>query len=97
MRCTLGEGRSCGDAVSAKAKAHAAEIGATPEVQRWVKRFRRLAGDMPLGVHVFVASGTVCVMALNDDGNPYETGGCGMDHDAVIADVHGGQWDGGDF
>lgn len=87
-----------------EAEMRAAEIGARPEVRRWVKRFRKLVADMPADVEVFCESGRPYVMALRPSpdklgGLGYLTGRGGVDQDAIIARIErspsGGGWDGG--
>jgi hypothetical protein len=82
-------------------KERAAQVGAMPHVKAWVKRFQKLAAEMPPEVWVFVASGTPVVLALDEDGHEYETGPSysrGNDQAASIkGNIVGGRWDGGDF
>ncbi len=79
-------------------KQRAADVGERPDVQRWIRRFRKVAQDMPADVWVFVASGTPCVMATDENGEHIQgPRGRGNDQDAIITSVRGGSWDGGDF
>lgn len=86
--------------MSQSAKARAKKVAALPAVRAWTARLRELAHDMPPEVHVFVASGTVCVVALDEGGSIYEhrVNG-GLDQDATVETVgrHLGRWDGGDW
>jgi hypothetical protein len=77
----------------------AAAVGELPHVRAWVRRFRRLAKDMPPEVWVYVAAGTPIVMACDEVGRPIERddGRDGMDQGAVITSLSGGHWDGGDW
>lgn len=90
--------------MSAEAKARAEELRERPDVQRWIKRLKRLANDMPEDVSVYCESGAPFVMALaptrdKRGGLGYETETGGVDQDSVIEAIpqgrNGGGWDGG--
>ncbi len=86
-------------AVSRAARERAKEVAADPRVQLWIGRLKEVARDMPLDVHVLVASGTVCVLATDGEGRSFERGGQGgLDQDAMVEalDRNLGRWDGGD-
>lgn len=70
-----------------------------PVVVRWLRRFKKVAKDMPPSVWVFVASGTPAVCATGKDGmSIHEPGnGGGVDRASIITTVEGGMWDGGDW
>ena len=86
-------------------RARAAEVGARPDVARWVARFRKLAKDMPPDVAVFCESGSPFVMVRSEGGEGYVNGHAQRGHEgcenqaAIIAQItpgpHGGGWDGG--
>jgi hypothetical protein len=80
-----------------QASERAAFVRALPHVQRWIKRFRKIAQEMP-EVWVYVASSRVNVMANDHKMRPIERlQGDGMDQDASVDSVIGGHWDGGDW
>jgi len=67
-------------------------------IRNWVRRFRKLAEQMPPEVWVYVASGSVHVMACDEKGRPYEKEhGDGTSQDGIVESVRGGHWDGGDW
>lgn len=73
-----------------------------PHVQRWVKRLRKLAKDMPPEVWVFCESGNPHVMARRPEGGVYEVEHDNimkrgrMDPDGVVELVRTSlRWDGG--
>jgi predicted aspartyl protease len=73
-------------------------VGARRDVQLWIKRFQRLAKEMPADVWVFVASGTPTVLATDENGHHIDRGrNNGVDQDAIIDTAIGGNWDGGDW
>lgn len=78
-------------------KERAEVVGDRPDVQRWIKRFEKLAREMPPDVWVFVASGTPAVLARGEDGRDIDNGSGGVDQGAVIDTIAGGNWDGGDW
>lgn len=82
-----------------EAKERMEVVAAMPHVQRWLKRFRSVAQDMPPEVWVYVAAGTPTVMANGENNRPIESGRRidAMDRDATITLVRGGHWDGGDW
>ncbi len=85
--------------MSKAAKEAARRAAALPGVREWIGRLAELARDMPPEVHVFVASGTVCVVATDGDGGIFERGGHGgLDQDALVESLDRklGRWDGGD-
>ena len=72
-------------------------VGARPDVQKWMRAFERLCKAMPNDIHVFVASGTPCVLAMHPDGQPYSKGE-GYNQRALIGTPEGyHDWDGGDW
>ena len=87
--------------MSKQAKRRAEDVAAMPHVQRWMRRLRKLAADMPPEVEAYVAGGTLCVLARTKDGDSFairEAGHMeGSDPDAVVGLVAGGRWDGGDW
>lgn len=85
----------------------AAAVAAMPHVQRWIRRFQRVAKDMPPEVWVFAGpvKNGCCVMAndekgeamrgeayRNPDGDSEGVSSCGE-----VASIKGGHFDGGDF
>lgn len=75
----------------------AKEVAEMPHVKRWIKRFHRLAKEMPDEIHVYVANGTPTVMVRDEDGQSYSNQR-GQNRAAIIeilGDVFG--WDGGDW
>lgn len=81
------------------AKDRAAEVAALPHVKAWVKRFEKLAKDMPPEVWIYVASGVPHVMAHSPEGSRYEKSHGGSDVASLVASMPRGkaQWDGGDW
>lgn len=77
-------------------KERAETVAAMPHVKRWMKRFRKVAADMPKEVWVYVASGTPCVMVNGEDGKPIYRGD-GVELDSKIDSLRRGSWDGGDW
>lgn len=75
----------------------AESVGARPDVQRWIRRFRRLCREMPDGVHVYVANGTPNIMATDEDGAPFSEDRGSKVRDAIIEAMPFGGWDGGDW
>ena len=83
-----------------QAKMRAEQVAEMPHVQRWIKRFEKLAASMPPEVEVFVAAGTPVVMALSRTKESFLTSdgpSAGMDRDAEVDCIHGGRWESGDF
>jgi hypothetical protein len=91
-----------------EAAARAAEVGARPEVRKWIARLKKIAKDMPPDVAVFCESGNPYVLALRAAPGPdgslgFEKAGTDgvVDQDSIIARVprgpHGGGWDGGSW
>jgi len=80
----------------------AKEVAQDPEIKAWIRRFKKLAAEMPKSIWVYVASGTPHVMAFSEESQDtgtqiYENPDGGMTQEAVIASVRGGSWDGGDW
>ncbi len=86
--------------MSKAAKDAARRAKGDPAVLRWTERLMEVARDMPPNVHVFVASGSVCVVAKDEKGGIFERGKQGgLDQDALVEclDRNLGRWDGGDW
>jgi len=86
--------------MSKAAREDARRARADPEVRAWIERLKDVARDMPAGVHVFVASGSVCVVASDAEGGLHERPGRGgLDQDALVESLDRGlgRWDGGDW
>ena len=90
-----------GEGYGDRAEAYEAEVRAQcdserDDVKRWLRRLAAVARTMPPDVWVYVASGTVTVMAHDEHGDRARDRD-GFDRDAVITQVSGGSWDGGDW
>lgn len=83
--------------MSKAARERAAELGERPDIQRWIKRLKKLSDEMPEDVYIFCEGGSAHVMAKKHDGDSYETETECEDPDAVIGTVWsaGKTWDGG--
>jgi hypothetical protein len=78
-------------------KLRAEDVAARPDVQRWIKRFQRVAKDMPECLMVFVGEDNV-ILARTEAGDyplRLRRGQESMDPDAVVATIEGGKWEGG--
>lgn len=70
----------------------------TPEpTLLWIKRLAAVLSGAPDGIWLFVASGSLHVMAFGEDGARRLLPNGGMDPDASIATLHGPEMDGGDW
>lgn len=72
---------------------HADALSYRADVRRWMRRLERVAADMPDGVRVFIASGSITVMDECDEGTH---GGAVERNRHIVGTVPGGGWDGGD-
>lgn len=77
-----------------------------PDIQDWIKRLESVVAETPKDVWVFVAAGSVCVMAKREDGKPYmredysnAASETGVVQDAKICGLmpRESHWDGGDW
>jgi hypothetical protein len=75
----------------------AARRAQQPDVKRWIRRFKRLARDMPEGIWVFCGGGCPTVLAFDDGARPFMTWDECVDQEAAIVSVSGGHWEGGDW
>lgn len=80
-----------------KAASRAVEVGLDPKVKRWVAAFRKVFETQPDNVWVYVANGTVHIMARDTDGKRFTRPGHGSDQDAIVETIGSGEWDGGDW
>ena len=79
-------------------------VAAMPHVQRWIRRFKRLAKEMPPEVWVFagpvIGSRGCLVMAHDEAGkimmNDFENEEL-VSNSGVVDHIDGGKFDGGDF
>jgi len=78
----------------------AASVEATPEEERAIKSLQRLAKRWPASLWLFSASGALCVMQADENGEARKGGGAqsadGMDPDYCLATINipndGGDW-----
>ena len=78
--------------------------GLKPDEERWIRRLERTLKDQPATLAVFVASGSVCIMLADKNGQmPHLLGADGRDHGEgvdqgeKVAQVWSRNWDGGDW
>lgn len=68
----------------------------TPEEKRAIAGLKRIAKKWPKTLWLFSASGTLCVMRTDDDGERAHTRGAGVDPDFVVETIQipndGGDW-----
>lgn len=79
-------------------QSRAAIVAAMPHVQRWVRRFQRVAKDMPPEVWVFAGPCCVgCSVMANDESGRAIFEGEQVDQNSTVAHIDNGRFDGGDF